>query len=64
MLYFDYTWDLNPQSIVLDQELDTDKLHWNDGDYWKMVIKDGKKMLVKLDKLEEFILKGAGNGLS
>lgn len=64
MLHFDYTWDLNPDKIILDEELNTDRLQWRDGEYWKMVINDGKKMLVKVDKLEEFILKGAGNGFS
>ena len=64
MLHLDYNWDLYPDKIKLDEELNTDKLTWRHGEYWRMVIQDGEKMLVKVDKLEEFILKGAGNGFS
>lgn len=65
MLHLDYTWDLDPSGIMFDDELNIDKLGWNHGDYFKIVIADnGKKYLMKVDKLEEFILKGVGDGLS
>ena len=33
MLYFDYAWDLEHNRILLDEELDIDKLGWQGGDY-------------------------------
>ena len=35
MLYFDYDWDLSPNGILLDRELDTDQLNWKTGDFFK-----------------------------
>lgn len=65
MLHLDYTWDLDPSGIMFDDELNIAKLNWNPGDYFKIVIADnGKKYLMKIDKLEEFIVKGVGDGLS
>jgi|LauGreDrversion4_2_1035121.scaffolds.fasta_scaffold324319_2 hypothetical protein len=64
MLYVDYNWDLNPNSIIPDKELDTNKLGWKIGEYWKSVEVDGRLMFRKVDKLEEFILKGVDNGNS
>ncbi len=55
----DYNWDLNPWGIILDEELNLDKLGWKEGDYFRLVEHDGKFLLKKVDKLEEFILKGA-----
>lgn len=65
MLYFDYNWDLSPTLMIPDEELNTDKLEWEVGDYWKVVENSaGKKVLVKVDKLEKFIIKGNENGRS
>jgi len=61
MLYIDYNWDLDPNRIVLDDELNTDKLGWKGGDYFKLVNINGRQMLVKVDDLEKFIVKGATN---
>jgi hypothetical protein len=55
MLYFDYTWDLSDNGIVLDQELDAYKLGWKEGDLFKFVDIDGKRQLVRLDPVEKFI---------
>jgi hypothetical protein len=52
MFYFDYTWKLYPDSIVLDQELDTDKLGWKGGDVFKLVEEDGRMKLIKIIKEE------------
>jgi hypothetical protein len=61
MLYFDYTWDLSPNTIVPDPELNTDQLAWNTGDFWQVVQgADGGKFLKKVDPLVKFTL-GAGN---
>lgn len=62
MLYLDYEWDLDPSGIMFDDDLNVAKLDWNHGDYFKLVIADnGKKYLMKVNELEEFIIKGATN---
>lgn len=55
MLHFDYTWDLDSRRILLDKELDTDKLQWRAGDLFKFVDVDGQRMLVRIDPLEAFV---------
>jgi hypothetical protein len=59
MLYLDYNWDLTPDTMIPDPELNTDSLDWKAGDYWKVVEKDGKKFLRKVDKLEQFVITGS-----
>ena len=59
MKYFDYDWDLEPNRILFDPELNIDKLGWRGGDYFKIVNVDGRAMLVKVDALEKFIVDGA-----
>ena len=59
MLYVDYNWDLNPWGIRFDEELKIGGLGWKEGDYFRLVEHDGVILLKKVDKLEEFILKGA-----
>ena len=61
MLHVDFTWDLNSWGIILDEELNTDKLGWKGGDYFKFINVNGKQMLVKVDALEKFIVEGAKN---
>ena len=58
MLYLDYNWDLHPDRIILDEELNIDKLGWHAGDLFKVTNVNGKAMLVKLGNTEEFLLKG------
>jgi len=62
MKYYDYEWDLEPHRILLDEELDVDKLGWNGGDYFQVKNIDGRTMLVKVDPLEKFLRDGAENG--
>jgi hypothetical protein len=59
MKYFDYDWDLEPNRILFDPELNIDKLGWRGGDYFKVVNVNGRAMLVKVDALEKFIVDGA-----
>jgi hypothetical protein len=54
MRHFDYEWDLHPDRIILDKELNTDRLGWRGGDMFKFVNINGKQMLVKLDPVEQF----------
>ncbi len=58
MLHFDFDWDLGPNGIKLDTELNTDKLGWQNGDYFQLVNVDGKKMLTRIDPLVKFLLDG------
>jgi len=54
MLHFDYTWDLDSQGIILDDELNTTRLGWRQGDMFRLVNIDGKQMLVKVDPVVAF----------
>jgi len=55
MLYVDYTWDIEPNRILLDAELNIDKLGWKTGDLFKITNINGRAQLVKVDPLEKFV---------
>ena len=61
MLYVDYAWDLEPNRILLDEELDIDKLGWKGGDYFQVKNVNGCVMLVKIDPLIKFLKDGEKN---
>jgi len=52
--HYDYEWDLDPTRIIMDSELNTDKLGYRHGDVFKFINIDGRQMLVKLDPVEQF----------
>lgn len=54
MLHLDYNWDLTHNGIILDEELNTDKLGWKHGDMFKFININGRQMLVKVDPVEQF----------
>lgn len=56
MLYVDYSWDLSENRIILDEELNIDKLGWKAGDLFKLVNVNGRAQLVKVDAIEKFVL--------
>jgi hypothetical protein len=58
MLYVDYTWDLEPNRILLDSELNIDKLGWRGGDYFQVTNVNGRAMLVKVDPMVKFLKDG------
>jgi hypothetical protein len=58
MLYVDYKWDLEPNRILLDEELDIDRLGWRGGDYFQVTNVNGRAMLVKVDPLVKFLKDG------
>jgi anaerobic selenocysteine-containing dehydrogenase len=58
MKYIDYSWDLSPDRIILDEELDVDKLGWKHGDYFRVENRNGQAMLVKVDPLVKFLKDG------
>jgi hypothetical protein len=55
MKHFDYEWDLDPNRILLDRELNTDKLGYKHGDMFKFININGQQMLVKVDPVEMFV---------
>jgi hypothetical protein len=61
MLYFDYTWDLESNRILLDAELNIDRLGWRNGDYFQVKNVNGRAMLVKIDPLIKFLKDGEKN---
>jgi hypothetical protein len=63
MRHYDYEWDLYPNYLKLDDELNTDALGWQDGDIFKFVTTEqGIKMLKKVDRLVGFLEEGTRNG--
>jgi hypothetical protein len=58
MKHYDYDWDLSPEGLIFDKELDIDKLGWHHGDYFKITNVNGRAMLIKCDPLVKFIKDG------
>jgi hypothetical protein len=56
MLYFDYDWDLSPNGILLDRELDTDQLNWKTGDFFQVQEINGRKVFRRVDPMVQFVL--------
>jgi hypothetical protein len=54
MIYVDYSWDLSSNGIILDDELNTDKLGWKIGDCFKLVNSNGKQVLKRMEDVEQF----------
>jgi hypothetical protein len=42
MLYIDYSWDLSENRIILDEELNIDRLGWQSGDLFKVTNINGR----------------------
>jgi hypothetical protein len=61
MRYYDYEWDLEPNRILLDAELNVDALGWKGGDYFQVKNVDGRVLLVKVDPLVKFLIDGTEN---
>jgi hypothetical protein len=59
MFHYDYNWYLTANRIVLDEDLNTDKLGWKAGDLFKFENIDGRQQLVKVDPLIKFLEDGA-----
>jgi hypothetical protein len=56
VLYLDYNWDLSRDRIVLDEELDLDRLGWNAGDFFQLINIDGRAQLERVDPLVVFTM--------
>ena len=55
MLHLDYNWDLSPNGIIFDEELNIDNLGWKGGDCFRITNINGRAMLVKMDPVEQFV---------
>ena len=58
MKYIDYNLEIYPDRIILDEEINVDKLGWKGGDYFKLVNVNGRAMFVRQDPLVKFIKTG------
>jgi len=56
MLYVDYNWDLTPNTIRPDPDLNTDQLDWKLGDFFQVQESNGKKYLRRVDPMVQFVL--------
>jgi hypothetical protein len=55
MKYIDYEWDIRNDRIMLDRDLDIDKLGWQAGDHFELKNIDGRVELVKVDPVVKFV---------
>jgi hypothetical protein len=55
MKHLDYEWDIYPNYLLIDRELDLDRLGWKAGDLFKLENYNGQPMLKKVDPVEKFI---------
>jgi hypothetical protein len=55
MKYIDYVFDLSSDRIILDEEINIDKLGWKGGDYFRVTNINGRAMLIKVDPLVAFV---------
>ncbi len=55
MKYVDYNWDLHKDKIILDQELNVDKLEWRAGDHFEVKNINGQIILEKVDPVVKFV---------
>lgn len=62
MKYLDFDLEIYADRIILDEEINVDKLGWKGGDYFQLVNINGRAMFVKTDPLVKFIKDGAKNG--
>ena len=56
MSKIDSTWITSKDRIIIDEDLDIDRLGWKGGDYFKLVNINGVAQLVKVDPLIKFLL--------
>jgi RecA-family ATPase len=55
MKYLDFDWDLSKDKIILDNEINIDKLGWKFGDHFELTNVNGQVQLVKVDPLIKFV---------
>ena len=55
MLHLDYTMDVYPGTLILDKEFPNHTLNVEDGDIFRVKIKDGQIIFSRVDRLEAFV---------
>lgn len=55
MIYMDYEWDLEPNYLKFDSELNVAQLDWQDGDVFILKKIGDQAMLRKVDDFEKFV---------
>ena len=58
MNHYNYEWDISSTRLLLDADLNTDNLGWKFGDYFRLIEKNGRAVMVKVDLLEIFLETG------
>ena len=58
MTHYNYEWDISSTRLLLDADLNTDNLGWKFGDYFRLIEKNGRAVMVKVDLLEIFLETG------
>ena len=55
MIYMDYEWDLEPNYLKFDSELNVAQLDWKEGDVFILKKIGDQAMLRKVDDFEKFV---------
>jgi len=55
MMYVDYDWNLDKERIILDSDINLDKLGWKAGDHFELRNINGQAHLVKVEPVLKFI---------
>ncbi len=55
MRYIDYEWDCSPERILLDEEFNSDRLGWKNGDIFRFTNINGRQILQKVEPIEAFV---------
>ena len=55
MKHYENECTIEENKIILNKELNTDKLGWQHGDIFRFENHNGQQVLVKLDPLEKFV---------
>ena len=46
---------MSQDKIVIDEEINIDRLGWKHGDVFRLINNNGQPQLVKLDRFEKFV---------
>ena len=56
--HYHQEWDISSTRLLLDADFNTDNLGWKFGDYFRLIEKNGRAVMVKVDPLEKFLNDG------
>ena len=55
MNHYNYECDISSTRLLLDADLNTNNLGWKFGDYFRLIEKNGRAVMVRVDPLEKFL---------